>query len=165
MKPQDLKEFPLISTDKLRYGDTDRQGHVNNAVFMTFLETGRVEVLHTPDNPLYDDNAEFVLVSLNLDLQGEIRWPGEGGAHITSESGVILAHLNGLAKAKVFEMQETQFAEKTTLYISGITLDDTYELIAANAPPGSPSVKHDNETFPIAQVEIGQKKSGLLKYP
>jgi len=77
MKPQDLKEFPLISTDKLRYGDTDRQGHVNNAVFMTFLETGRVEVLHRPDHPLYDDNAEFVLVNLNLDLQGEIRWPGE----------------------------------------------------------------------------------------
>ena len=77
MKPQGLNEFPLVSTDKLRYGDTDRQGHVNNAVFMTFLETGRVEVLHTPDNPLYDDNAEFVLVNLNLDLQGEIRWPGE----------------------------------------------------------------------------------------
>ena len=77
MKPQDLKEFPLISTDKLRYGDTDRQGHVNNAVFMTFLETGRVEVLHRPDSPLYDDNAEFVLVNLNLDLQGEIRWPGD----------------------------------------------------------------------------------------
>ena len=77
MKPQGLNEFPLVSTDKLRYGDTDRQGHVNNAVFMTFLETGRVEVLHRPDTPLYDDNAEFVLVNLNLDLQGEIRWPGD----------------------------------------------------------------------------------------
>lgn len=77
MKPQGLKEFPLISTDKLRYGDTDRQGHVNNAVFMTFLETGRVEVLHRPSSPIYDDNAEFVLVNVNLNLQGEIRWPGE----------------------------------------------------------------------------------------
>ena len=77
MKPQSLEEFPLISTDKLRYGDTDRQGHVNNAVFMTFLETGRVEVLHRPNSPIYDDNAEFVLVNVNLNLQGEIRWPGE----------------------------------------------------------------------------------------
>ena len=77
MKPQGLEEFPLISTDKLRYGDTDRQGHVNNAVFMTFLETGRVEVLHRPSSPIYDDNAEFVLVNVNLNLQGEIRWPGE----------------------------------------------------------------------------------------
>ena len=77
MKPQGLEEFPSISTDKLRYGDTDRQGHVNNAVFMTFLETGRVEVLHRPSSPIYDDNAEFVLVNVNLNLQGEIRWPGE----------------------------------------------------------------------------------------
>ena len=77
MKPQGLEEFPSISTDKLRYGDTDRQGHVNNAVFMTFLETGRVEVLHRPNSPIYDDNAEFVLVNVNLNLQGEIRWPGE----------------------------------------------------------------------------------------
>ena len=77
MKPQGLEEFPSISTDKLRYGDTDRQGHVNNAVFMTFLETGRVEVLHRPNSPICDNNAEFVLVNVNLDLQGEIRWPGE----------------------------------------------------------------------------------------
>jgi acyl-CoA thioester hydrolase len=72
-----LQQFPSISTDKLRYGDTDRQGHVNNAMFMTFLETGRVEVLHRPNSPIYDDNAEFVLVNVNLDLRGEIRWPGE----------------------------------------------------------------------------------------
>jgi acyl-CoA thioester hydrolase len=74
---QSLDQFPSISTDKLRYGDTDRQGHVNNAVFMTFLETGRVEVLHRPNSPIYDDNAEFVLVNVNLNLHGEIRWPGE----------------------------------------------------------------------------------------
>ena len=72
-----LQQFPSISTDKLRYGDTDRQGHVNNAVFMTFLETGRVEVLHRPNSPIHDNNAEFVLVNVNLNLQGEIRWPGE----------------------------------------------------------------------------------------
>lgn len=42
-----LEGFPFRSSDKLRYGDTDRQGHVNNAVFSTFLETGRVELLLT----------------------------------------------------------------------------------------------------------------------
>jgi acyl-CoA thioester hydrolase len=36
-----LRDFAVYSVDKLRYGDTDRQGHVNNAVFATFLETGR----------------------------------------------------------------------------------------------------------------------------
>ena len=72
-----LTEFPLVSYDKLSYGDTDRQGHVNNAVFATFLETGRVELTRYRNNPLHDTNAEFVLVNLNLNLSGEIHWPGE----------------------------------------------------------------------------------------
>jgi acyl-CoA thioester hydrolase len=74
---QSLDRFPFISTDKLRYGDTDRQGHINNAVFMTFLETGRVELLYRPQSPLHDDNAEFVLANINLNLLGEIQWPGD----------------------------------------------------------------------------------------
>ena len=48
-RPQD---FPLRTTDKLRYGDTDRHGQVNNAVFSTFLETGRVEMVFDADHPL-----------------------------------------------------------------------------------------------------------------
>jgi acyl-CoA thioester hydrolase len=72
-----LTEFPLVSYDKLRYGDTDRQGHVNNAVFATFLETGRVELTRHGQSPLHDKDGEFVLVKLNLNLSGEIRWPGE----------------------------------------------------------------------------------------
>ncbi|HDG9121136.1 TPA: acyl-CoA thioesterase, partial [Pseudomonas aeruginosa] len=45
----ELKDFPIHSSDKIRYADTDRQGHVNNAVFATFLETGRVEIIYDPE--------------------------------------------------------------------------------------------------------------------
>jgi len=69
-------EFPVQSTDKVRYADTDRQGHVNNALFATFLETGRVEILYDPERPLAADGAEFVIVHLSLDFLGEIWWPG-----------------------------------------------------------------------------------------
>ncbi len=47
-KVPEIGDFPVVTTDKLRYCDTDRQGHVNNAVFLTFLETGRVELLYNP---------------------------------------------------------------------------------------------------------------------
>lgn len=70
------EEFPRQSTDKVRYADTDRQGHVNNALFATFLETGRVEILYDPDHPLAADGAEFVIARLSLDFRGEILWPG-----------------------------------------------------------------------------------------
>lgn len=72
-----LSEFPFVSYDKIRYCDTDRQGHVNNAVFSTFLETGRVEILLDPDSSLAETDAEFVIASMSLQLLGEIRWPGE----------------------------------------------------------------------------------------
>jgi len=71
-----LEAFPLQSYDKLRYNDTDRQGHVNNAVFTTFLETGRVEVFYR-DPEVMQEGCEFVIARCTLDFLGEIRWPGE----------------------------------------------------------------------------------------
>ena len=71
-----LADFPSRTHDKLRYADTDRQGHVNNAVFATFLETGRVEILYSDERPVLAEGASFVIASLHLDFLAELRWPG-----------------------------------------------------------------------------------------
>lgn len=76
MKTLQLKDFPSKTYDKIRYADTDRQGHVNNAVFSTFLETGRVEILYNHEDPILIQGASFVIASLKLDFLNEIRWPG-----------------------------------------------------------------------------------------
>lgn len=70
-----ISDFPLRAIDKLRYADTDRQGHINNAVFATFLETGRVEVIF--GQALTDAGASFVIARLELDFLSEVNWPGE----------------------------------------------------------------------------------------
>lgn len=77
--PDDLAitDFPLRARDKLRYGDTDRQGHVNNAVFSTFLETGRVELIYGQAHRLVEPGTAFVLARLELDFRAELLWPGE----------------------------------------------------------------------------------------
>ena len=72
-----IDNFPGRAVDKIRYGDTDRQGHVNNAVFATFFETGRVELLHLGQNPVADDGCAFVIAHLGVDFRAEILWPGE----------------------------------------------------------------------------------------
>ncbi|UII55882.1 acyl-CoA thioesterase [Cytobacillus spongiae] len=69
------EDFPLKAYDKIRYADTDRQGHVNNALFSTFLETGRTELLYA-NEPLHDKGASFVIASQKLELIAEIHWPG-----------------------------------------------------------------------------------------
>ncbi len=71
-----ITDYPLHAYDKLRYADTDRQGHVNNAVFSTMLETGRAEFLLAPEKPFHEAGCAFVIARLEIDYLGEIRWPG-----------------------------------------------------------------------------------------
>ncbi|MBK6328604.1 MAG: acyl-CoA thioesterase [Chloroflexi bacterium] len=77
MKALKLEDFPSKTFDKIRYVDTDRQGHVNNSVFSSFLETGRVEILYNADLPILSEGLSFVIVSLKLEFFQEITWPGQ----------------------------------------------------------------------------------------
>lgn len=74
-RPQ-LADFPLQAAEKLRFSDTDRLGHVNNTVFSTLLETGRVDFLLASDPPLGAPGCVFVIANLQLDFLAEITWPG-----------------------------------------------------------------------------------------
>lgn len=98
--PQNLAftDFPFQTYDKIRYADTDRQGHVNNATFSTFLETGRVEFLYDPENPLTSENGSFVIANLSLNLLSEIRWPGQVdiGTGVTKVGNSSLCLFQGL---------------------------------------------------------------------
>lgn len=81
-----LSQFSLHAYDKLRYADTDRQGHVNNSVFSTALETGRVELLYGADGGIVEPNKSFVIARLELDFRGELTWPGEVAIGTSVES-------------------------------------------------------------------------------
>ncbi|WP_417691702.1 acyl-CoA thioesterase [Roseibium sp.] len=71
-----LEDFPTCTTDKLRYRDCDAQGHVNNAVYSTFLESARTEMLYVGGEPILDPGCGFVIVRLELDFVAETHWPG-----------------------------------------------------------------------------------------
>jgi len=73
--PPDLEEFPMRTFDLIRYGDTDRQGHVNNAVFATFFETGRVSFLFEPS--ILPEGTMLVIARLVIDFRAELTWPGQ----------------------------------------------------------------------------------------
>lgn len=72
-----LDEFPIRSVDTIRYGDTDKLGHVNNAVFSTFLETGRTGLLLRSEPAVAPEGAGFVIARLVLDYRAEMHWPGQ----------------------------------------------------------------------------------------
>jgi acyl-CoA thioester hydrolase len=66
-----------VCRDVLRFRDTDRLGHVNNAVFATFLETGRTWLLYDPQRRVGADGCDYVIARLELDFLAELNWPGE----------------------------------------------------------------------------------------
>lgn len=111
--PPALEAFPARAHDKLRYADTDRQGHVNNAVFATFLETGRVELLYDPAAPLAGPGASFVIASLRLDLRAELTWPGR----VEIGTGVLKIGTSSLTLAQALYQGATCAATGETVIV------------------------------------------------
>ncbi|MGA0097611.1 MAG: acyl-CoA thioesterase [Bacilli bacterium] len=98
LKQMQLDQFPFVTFDKIRYRDTDRQGHVNNAVFGTYFETGRVELLYNANNGFLSTDCSFVVAKVTLELIQEIHWPGKvdigtGILRIGNSSLVVGANL------------------------------------------------------------------------
>ena len=61
----------------LRYGDTDRQGHINNAVFTTLLESGRVAILFDENGGVIAGSGKnYVIAKLTMDFLAEMNFPG-----------------------------------------------------------------------------------------
>lgn len=70
------EQFPYRTGDIIRFGDLDPQSHVNNAVFATYFETGRVVLLRDAKYGLRVPGATFVLARLEIDFRKELHWPG-----------------------------------------------------------------------------------------
>ena len=71
-----LEDYPSRASTDIRFADLDRQGHVNNAVFATFSEVGRVAFMYDPERPLVSEGGSFVIARLLIDFRAELFWPG-----------------------------------------------------------------------------------------
>ncbi|MBF9197664.1 acyl-CoA thioesterase [Microvirga terrestris] len=80
-----LEAYPSRASTDIRYADLDRQGHVNNAVFATFSEVGRVAFMYDPARPLASEGRSFVIARLQIDFRAELFWPG----HVEIGTGVM----------------------------------------------------------------------------
>ena len=54
-----------VRRERVRFRDRDSMGHVNNAVYSTFLEESRIEVL--------GGLVEFILARVEIDFRSELR--------------------------------------------------------------------------------------------
>jgi acyl-CoA thioester hydrolase len=73
--PPLLEHYPHRVAEIVRFGDLDPQGHVNQAVFSTYFESGRVAMFRDPDLGIGVPGATFVLVRIEINFLKELRWP------------------------------------------------------------------------------------------
>ncbi len=71
-----LEDFPYRLTDNVRFADLDPNAHVNNAVYATYFETGRVTLVKDLSHGLMPVRLAWVLVRLDIHFRAELRWPG-----------------------------------------------------------------------------------------
>ena len=71
-----LADYPHRVTEIIRFGDLDPQGHVNQAVFNTYFESGRVAMFRNPDLGIGVPGATFVVVRMEVNYLKELHWPG-----------------------------------------------------------------------------------------
>lgn len=73
--PERADNFPVVFDEKIRFSDTDRQGHVNNVSFSFFYEAGRAAIVLEREG-LLDPGCFFVIVNTTIAFLGEIKYPG-----------------------------------------------------------------------------------------
>ena len=71
-----LEDFPYRLTDNVRFADLDPNQHVNNAVYATYFETGRVTLMKDRSYGLMPPGVGWIMVRLDMHFRAELRWPG-----------------------------------------------------------------------------------------
>jgi acyl-CoA thioester hydrolase len=71
-----LDDFPYRLSDNVRYADLDPNQHVNNAVYASYFETGRVTLMKDRGYGLMPDGVTWIMVRLDMHFRAELRWPG-----------------------------------------------------------------------------------------
>lgn len=123
----------------VRWRDTDAQGHVNNAVFLTYLEEGRdafyAQVIEADPN--------YLVVRIELDLRAEVRHPDQqvtvriqaerlGTTSLTTREKVLTPSGEVAAEARVITVRWDP-AQRTPVPFS-----ETERLRLSAAMTGSP---------------------------
>ena len=71
-----LEDFPYRLTDNVRFADLDPNQHVNNAVYATYFETGRVTLMKDKSYWQLPEGLTWIMVRLDIHFRAELHWPG-----------------------------------------------------------------------------------------
>ncbi len=85
---------------QVRFRDTDAMGHINNAVYLSYLELARMEYIRQVSGITDFRGVEFILARVEIDY----RSPGFVGE--TLVAGVRVAHIGGASFEMVYRIED-----------------------------------------------------------
>jgi acyl-CoA thioester hydrolase len=115
-KPQRLAprpaDYPFRVSEVVRFGDLDSQGHVNQAVYSTYFESGRVAMFRDKDLGIGVADIGFVVARIEIDYLHELHWPND------IEVGTGVAEIGRSS----FTMAQAIFRGETCIAFARVTL-------------------------------------------
>ncbi len=108
-----MKGFKTVSRIQVRFRDTDAMGHVNNAVYLTFLEFARMEYVQQVFGISSFTDASFDGVSFILG-RVEIDYKSPAFAGETLRVGVRVSEFGGASFKMAYRIEE----EKSTRLVA-----------------------------------------------
>jgi acyl-CoA thioester hydrolase len=102
---------PFVTTQKLRFCDTDRLGHVNNAIYAVMCEAGRAELMQAAGLFGPGSGHGIVIARLELDFLREMNWPGE----IRIETAIARIGQKSLHVAQLLHQGEVKVARAASV--------------------------------------------------
>ena len=73
----DQKKLTYEMVIPIRWGDMDAMGHVNNTLYFRYLETIRIEWLHSLGTTLKPEGEGFVIVNAFCNFIRQLEYPGD----------------------------------------------------------------------------------------
>jgi acyl-CoA thioester hydrolase len=109
-----VSTFPHVRHERVRFRDCDAMGHVNNAVYSTYLEEARIDVVGSL--------SAFILARVEIDFRAELR----AGEEIEVGSRV------GRVGTKSFDLEhEIRAGERLVAEAKSVLVAYDYELGAS----------------------------------
>ena len=108
--------FPFVHRELVRFSDLDPMGHVNNAVYLTWIENARIEFLRRLGAFDKPDTSEMAMILARVEL--DFRAPAGFGDEI--EVGVRTARLGTKSFDLEYELRrgEEVVANATTVLVA-----------------------------------------------
>ena len=74
-KKRTLKDYPLHVKIKTRWRDLDAFGHVNNAVFTTYIETARGTLFERWNLPFNGTGQSLMVAAITINYHQQLKHP------------------------------------------------------------------------------------------